>query len=760
VFFAPLPYKNVDDLYLLDGLIFKGLARSEVTNPQLMEYIRKNNTYFSEFATYHKDTSYKLYDQKKHPEIEVLLTTHNLFNVLGVKAHLGRLFNKAEKIGKKQPSIVLGYRTWKTIYQGDLAIIGEKIQLNQRRFKVIGVAPDNLVLPYVDNINEAVWIPIDMGEEFDLKKPNGFNSLYKSIIKLKSGLIFKDIQKALNTLISNAAKSIVPKVIKIYSIKTRLVSFKKALQGNSGEMVLFLLVGVVLLMMIALINLSSMQLARAMTRIKTIAIRFAFGATHKQLFIESFKHNFLVIGFSVWMALLFTYFSFSVIIELAKNDIQRLDTLGLSLNIFLLAGLLAIVIAFLYSFIELKVVNEKTLNMSLQSSGKGVGQQMSSGTSHLLIGLQIMFSFIILMVSCHIVWMTLNEALRSTGINTKNQWSLRIDYSNIKKFSERKNTHKHLMYQLKKSSFIQNVEETSISIVPYQLMQNPIYDQNNKYIASTTHIKISPNYLEQLGLNIKGKTFQLGDSELKNYPVIINQRLADIIGDSLENILGKKIRPWWDKVNDHRIIGIVPNTDYPGAKHFEINKYYTPQEFSREHYYYFLLTVINNHNISKLVQTLVNQLDKRLSISHLKTLDEQFNEKRQRHLIAAFLAFVLALFSLLIVMIGVNGIVNYMVQVRRYTLGVKLAMRAKKNRLLKESLFELMQPISMSLFFAFSICFLGLGYSLNQPELNIQVNWSIVNSIIIGFFVMTFLVSYFPIQKTLNSDPIKALHNE
>ncbi len=112
------------------------------------------------------------------------------------------------------------------------------------------------------------------------------------------------------------------------------------------------------------------------------------------------------------------------------------------------------------------------------------------------------------------------------------------------------------------------------------------------------------------------------------------------------------------------------------------------------------------------------------------------------------------------VIVGVNGIVNYMVQVRRYDLGVKLAMGANNSRLLKDSLGELMLPITISLFFAFSLSFLGLGYSRSQTDITVEANWLLVASIVLGFITISLLASFFPIRKILTNDPVKALRNE
>ncbi|MBL4941332.1 MAG: ABC transporter permease [Colwellia sp.] len=759
VFFAPLPYQNSENLYQLEGSIKSSTFDGVGTNVQLIKYVKDNNTVFSDLATYHTWSNYKLYDQVNRPEVPVLLASHNIFDLLGVSPELGRLFSEKEKYGNKQPVIILGYRAWQKHYQGDDNIIGKKIQLNQRRFMVIGVAPDNLVLPQYENINESFWIPMDMDEVFSFQKAGQYYmGAYKGVARIKKGFSLEDAKQQASALALKGAELHTPSILQDFSVGVKITLYKEAIQGDSGNIVLMLLVGVVLLMVIALINLSSMQLARAVAKIKTVAISFAFGASNKQLLIESFKHNILVIGLAVLLALVLTSASFSVIHLLANGTIQRLDSLQLSFNILILAVVLAIVIALLYSYIELSVVKEKTLTTSLQSSGKGVGKQMSAGASHLLIGLQIMLSFVVLVVASHVAWQTLSEALRDNGIETNSKWSLTLNYANIKKSAERENIHKSLMSQLKQASAVTNLVPISEPRIPKNINNTAIYDENNNYLSQIRRIKIAPNYLSELKLEVTGEQFKARDNELKNYPVIINQRLADLMSDDFGQVIGHKIT--LDKKNYHQIIGVTANTYVPGAVHYEAYELYVPKQYQGSWEYSFLLTASDNSTIEQQVRDLVTKLDSRLDIAQLITLEQQFDEKRQRHLTAAWLAIILAVVSLLMVVIGVNGIVNYMVQVRRYDLGVKLAMGASNSRLLKDSLGELMLPIVISLFFAFSLSFLGLGYSRSQPDLTVNANWLLVTGIILGFICISLLASYFPVRKILSNDPVKALRNE
>ena len=485
-----------------------------------------------------------------------------------MEPELGRLFNDSEMLGANQYSLILGYRVWKQQYLGDKNIIGKKIQLNQRRFTVIGVLPDNLVLPEYKNINQAMWLPLDMDEVFTPKKASqSFMGGYKAVTRINRHFKLASIESKIDELSSQGAELYTPEVNKSFVVGAQLTSFNNALKGDSGSIVMMLLSGVGILMIIALVNLSSMKLGRAESKVKTVAVSYAFGAGSRQLLMESFKHNIIVVGFAVCCAFILSYSSFSVIEILASDSIQRLDTLGLSLNTIIVSIVLVVFIASLYSFIELKIVNEKTLITSLQSSGKGVGKQMSSGTSHFLIGIQITFSFIVLVAASHVVLYTLTEALRSNGLNTDGKWSLTVNYSNINQKDERKNIERALRAELEHLSSVSRIETMSEPRAPKDVNTAQLYDENNNYLAFGRVISVSRNNFSEMGLSVSGDIFRIGDSELENYPVLVNQRIANKVARNEEDAIGKKLSYGNNKY--YEIIGIVSNTNFPGAIEYE-----------------------------------------------------------------------------------------------------------------------------------------------------------------------------------------------
>jgi len=755
VFFSSLPYKNDNNLYLMEGMIHSKGFSGPASNSKIISHIEKKNNVFSELATYHRWSNYKLADKPTRPEVEVLLASNNLFSVLGVTPLLGRTFNQSEAQGNNTMSALLGYRAWQTHFAGDPNIIGKKVQLNQRRFTVVGVLPDNLVLPKYDKINDAIWIPLDLDETFNPRTSNGFMGAYKSVVRLQQPDNLALANEQIGRLATEGAQLHAPNILKDFNVGIQLTSFHDALRGDSGKVVIMLLIAVLLLMLIALINLSSMQLAKAINKMKPTAISFAFGASKKQLVIESFKHNLILIGIAVSIALLLTTSSFSIIEALAQDAIQKLDTLSLSINTYLISLLLVVFIAALYTYIELSVVNEESLIDSLTSSGKGTGKQMSSATSHFLVGLQILFSFLVLTAAGHVVLSTLSEALRSNGLNLDNKLTLTINYANINQANERINLHHSILKALKDNPQLSDIATTSEARLPDTVNVNQIYNESGRYIAQARNSVVSLNYFSSFGLKVSGEGFALGDEKLKQPPIIINQRLADLLGG---DVINKKLS--FNNKSFKTIVGVVSNTYVPGSPESENYEVFTPGEYKGWRQFTYVITAAQLENNLTPLHSLINNIDSRLDIHELRVIADKFNEKRQRHLNAAWLAITLAMTSLLMVAVGINGIVNYIVKVRQYTMGVKLAMGANNLKLLQESIYELAKPIVTSLIFAFSILFFVIGMFIANQNSDVTLNWGLILLVWFGLLGLALITAFIPIFNTLKKDPIKALRNE
>jgi putative ABC transport system permease protein len=760
-FFAPLPYKNDRELYYIGAeMNYQGSINPNANIQTLLE-LQRQSQLIEQMAVYFSFSKYKLLDQATRPEVSVILGAHNIFEVMGVEPLLGRLFNEQEQLGNKQPSVVLSQAIWQQHYQGQNDIIGKSIQLNQRQFTVIGVLKQALELPGFHDANEAIWLPLDMDEFTDIRSYDGFSNNIAAVGRLKPGVSQQQANAEAYEIVKQASAERYPNLQNMFDYYGKVVPLREQIQGDSGRLVLMLMAGVTLLTLIALVNLSSMQLARAVKRLQSLAVCYAFGASKKQMFLQVFRHNAAIIAGAGVLALLLTWLSFSVIAQVAAEQLPRISALRIDGIVLLITTLVLLAIAMLFSWIELSGVREQQLMASLQSSGKGAGKQLRQGVAHSLIGMQLWLSLLVLLATAHVFVSAWSEANRSTGVDSTDLWSLTVNYANLDNREQRQNQHRALQQSLAALPQVQQVTAASEPRAPLSRSQGGVNNAQGEIISSARQIAVLPGYFQYYGLELSGQDFSNEMVELEHFPVIINQRLADRIARlSGEPALGQTVAISRDSTQ-RQIIGIIANTNFPGDPGYEVDEVYYPRENTGQRDYSYLLKLNPGTTLSDTaLLDILRQQDPRLDLTELITVKAAFDRFTLSNRLAAGLAATLALMSVLMVLAGIAGIVSYLVQARRYQLGVEMAMGASLKQLLKNNLSKLAQPVMAALLLGFCCFFFIAGVSRTQPELMFQANWGLVVGLLGLLAFAALLCSFIPLRKVLLNDPVKALRNE
>lgn len=761
-FFAPLPYKNDRELYFIGGELNYQGALHQASNVQTLFDLQQKSQLIEQMAVYFSfSTEYKLLDQSTRPRVPVLFGAHDVFAVMGIEPLLGRLFNEQEQVDNKQPSAVLSQAVWRQHYGGRPDIIGQSIQLNQRQFTVIGVLKQAPELPGFHDAHEAIWLPLDMDEHVDIRGFDGYSGGFAALGRLKPGVSQQQANTEVYQILKESSAERHPDLQHVFDYYGKVVPLRQQIQGDSGRLVLMLLAGVSLLTLIALVNLSSMQLARAVRRLQPLAVCYAFGASKKQMFYQVFLHNVALLAGSGLLALLLTWLGFGVIVQVAVEQLPRISALRIDGLMLLLTSGVLLAIALLFSWIELSGVREQQLMASLQSSGKGAGKQLSQGVAHSLIGMQLLLSLLVLLATSHVFVAAWSEASRPTGIDTTDLWSVTVNFADLDNREQRQNQHRALLNSLAALPQVQQVSAVSEPRAPRVRNQDIVSNAQGEVITSARQIMVLPGYFQTYGLKLSGQGFSTEQVGLEHYPVIVNQRLADRIARlSGKPALGQTVS-LSDDSNQRQIIGVVANTNFPGNPSYEVDEVFYPAENPGWREYSYLLKLKPGTSVGELeLLELLRQQDPRLDLMELESVRGAFDRFSLAHRLAAALAAILALMSLLTVLAGVAGIVSYLVQARRYQLGVEMAMGASLKQLLKDNLSKLAQPIAAALVLGFSCFFFLAGISRTQPELMFQANWLLVFSLL-GLLAFAALVcSFIPLRRVLLTDPVKALRNE
>jgi predicted permease len=253
--------------------------------------------------------------------IRIVTATPSLFTALGARPRIGSLFTSRDETS---PVIVLSERLWKRRYGADRAVLGRTVRLDDKPFSVIGVLPDDCAFP---DHKSLAYVP------FAIQPMAGnYLSLFNAVASLRPGATPAQAA-AEGSARGRFAADTGMTTMAIFGNNGRIEVTAQPLRVASTAAVrkplMVLLAAVMLLLLTATANVASLQLARATTRSREIAIRAALGAgtarVTRQLLVESLMLGLAggALGLTLAAAL------HQALPALLPADFPRVDSLGM-----------------------------------------------------------------------------------------------------------------------------------------------------------------------------------------------------------------------------------------------------------------------------------------------------------------------------------------------------------------------------------------------------------------------------------------------
>ena len=275
----PLPFSHAEQLVRLyatrNNVTIEGFYAGSPSPPDMRDYAQASHSFQNMviYDAWRKNVSYG--DATSEPEqMSVGLVPAAYFQVLDVKPLMGRLFTEEENQEGKNYVAAISAHLWKTRYAGDPAILGRKIRINDELYTIIAVMPD--VIPqWMESRHPGlieVWTPFAFADAWSeaSRRTHGYDALGR----LKPGVSLEQAQAELSTIATALAAA--------HPLNQgNGVAIKPLADTRVGTLrpMLFLLMGAVsLILLIACVNLANLLLARNSARERELAVRAALGA--------------------------------------------------------------------------------------------------------------------------------------------------------------------------------------------------------------------------------------------------------------------------------------------------------------------------------------------------------------------------------------------------------------------------------------------------------------------------------------------------
>jgi predicted permease len=690
-----------------------GDGRHTFSHPAYLA-LRDRNTVFSGL-TGQLVQSASLVGEDRSEMIRVGMVAGNFFNVLGVQPYLGRLLTPDDdrtKLG--HPVAVLQYDFWQKRFAGNREIVGSSIRLNGSAFTVIGVSAPGFEGTDV-GLQTQVWTPVMMKPVITPNWDSLDDERYAWFYlfgRLKPGVSIEEAQAAMRVLYRQRQEEELQGQYfqKFPETRERFLrqsfSLIPAARGQSNIrltferplIVLQWLVGFVLL--IACTNVANLLLARGAARGREIAIRGALGAGRvrlvRQLFVESLI---LALAGGTAGSLLSSLMTRGLVRILPYDPANLSLSTSPDLRILLFTTGITLATALFFGLVP-----------ALQGSRVPPGAVLKEEAGSIAGGhVRLRKAFVALQVGLSCLLLIGAGLFARTFQNLKNV-DLGFSAENVVTFGVRPAT---VYDDARKIQTYRSLVE-GLATVPgvkavggnrQMLLTGGRWDSNITLPGVepkegnepwSFFNAVTPGYFEALGIPVKaGRDLRWSDWGGSKKLCLVNEALVgEYLGGA--NAVGRLMALGVRSTPDMEIIGVFSNARYEDVRGAIPRQVFMAMDS--------VISNISGVNIFARIQgdpravmpqlrEQARRIDSNLIVSDIRTLDDQLNRRLSNERLLSFLSVGFALLASLLAVIGLHGVLSFVVARRTREIGIRIALGADKGRVIRLVLMEMLPVI-------------------------------------------------------------------
>jgi predicted permease len=690
------------------------------------------------------------------------LVSGNLFNAMKIRPVLGRFIreDEADQPGA-EPVAVISYDYWQTHFAGSPSAIGQAIRINDSQLTVIGVAPENFQ-GTVLALQFDLWVPATLAptlfpgsKELEDRNQRG----YSAMARLKPGVDYAQVTAEFTAAMRELAAAYPESNGRITG---ELMPYWRAPRGPQMMFItaLGILQGVMLLVLLAVCgNTANLVLARASTRHREVGVRLALGAAPGNVMRLMLTENLVLglLGAAVGIVIAWwgtealrampPYGAFPVRFQ------TSLDAMGLGFAVAL--GLLCGLLFGAAPALQLGRIDPQ---QALRSGSKAAGR---STMRDALMALQCGLALLVLIVAGLFFQSFVETRENNPGFRVEGLLLATYDLSGTVTTDEYpRQFARDLLDRLSRVPAVESV--ALANAIPLDIHGLPLRGFTIEGRAQTTRQQeaalsniVSPGYFRTMGIPlVAGADFVDLDDAASPPQVIVNEEFvrryiapADAIGRRLKN----------GDVT-YTIAGVVKNTTYetfgePPTPAF----FFSYRDRARYLGEIHLRAKPGSETLlASEVQRAVREIDASLPVYNIRTMAEHVERNLFLRKIPARMFAVIAPLLLSLVAIGIYAVISYTVSLRTTEIGVRMAMGATADRVVRQIVKEGMIVASSGVVLAWILAAMVQLHLFSRSA----GAWSVLIAVPIVLMAVAAFSCWLPARRATAVDPVEALRHD
>ena len=325
-------------------------------------------------------------------QLEGALVTIDFFDVLGVRAALGRAFSRTtDKLGDRV--VVLSDQAWQRLFARSPQAIGQAVRVDAQSYSVIGVLPPKADWPegsqlWLLSAKEVPPSPLDVNDPTADRDVRYF----EAIGRLRPGVTVQQAQDDLHRVALSIQKQH-PQTAAGRDV--RVVPLREEIVGDIRWALLVLQFAVGLVLLIACANVSSLLLARATSRRRELAIRAAIGAGRGRLIRQLLTESLVLGAVGGLFGLLVGGWLMGYLVRILPETVPRAGEIAFDRTVAISTLVIAMITGALFGVLPALQASQADANSALKQSGDRGSSGRARGRSALVI-LEIALTVVLL----------------------------------------------------------------------------------------------------------------------------------------------------------------------------------------------------------------------------------------------------------------------------------------------------------------------------------------------------------------------------
>jgi putative ABC transport system permease protein len=760
VLIEPLPYKNPDRLLRLwESNPGKSLPEFAVSVPNFHDW-QSQQSVFDEVAASEMST-FNLTSGSEPQRVAAASITVNLIPALGVAPILGRSFLPEEDSYGHNRVVLLSQGLWQSQFGGDRSILNKSIQLNGQSYTIIGVMPSGFQFPGLRDI----WVPLVLDPAREPWRADRANRNLWVFGRLKRGITLEHATAEMNFLGRRLEKQY-PQSNTGWGIRLRTFD-DWLVPRNVRRSILTLSVAVGLVLLIVCANVASLLLARARMRLQETALRSALGASRKRVAQQLIVETLILANLGGILGLFLSFLGTRLIFSGNVQNLIRLNRPTLDSHVLVFTFGASLITGLVFGLAPAWWSTRFSLVERLNEGGRGSAGKITQRVASALVVVEVTLA-LVLLVSAGLMlrsFVRLQELALGFEPHRILASQISLPGSRYGEPEQRANFFAQALLRLQTTPGVADAAAASqLPLSENSWAMEIAFDSSDmapgSIPLSADTAAITPHYFSTMGIPfLQGRDFTEEDgSDKEVLHLIISESFARIYWPN-QNPLGKRFRPGKDNPFG-TVVGVVGDVRSKMQEEIRPAFYFPYRAIGMPGLVLVVRTDVQPENFAHTLRSQIQSIDSQLPIYNTRTMEQVISNTNAQPRFQTALLLIFSIVALLLAVVGIYGLMAYLVSQRNREIGVRMALGAGASDIRNMVLRQGMKPVLLGILIGLVGCFVvtrwmkSLLFGVSETD---PLTFLTVAPLLIA---VAFVACYLPALRATKVDPSIILRNE